>query len=77
MMRDVGNGESVGQSLRNRGREAAEELLTKAANAVKQTGSGKFRKRRRSIRKRKAKAHKWPKVTSRKHKKPSIFDSFA
>ncbi len=77
MTRDVGNGESVGQSFINRNREAAEELLTKAANAVKQTGNGKFIKRKRSIRKRKAKAHKRPKVPSKKHKKPSIFDSFA
>jgi len=47
MMRDVGNGDSVRTAFKNRGREAAEELLTKAANAVKQTGSGRFRLRRK------------------------------
>jgi hypothetical protein len=73
IMQDIVNGEDIEKVAKSRGREAAGQLLTKAANAIKQTGNGRFGEKSAIKRKN---MHKRKKLASKRHKPSTIFDKF-
>ena len=73
MIQDLASGQKIEHVVKTRGREAANQLLTKATNAVKQTGSGNnFRGQKRRG---KAVKRKKNKRNNKPAKLANIFDT--